>query len=129
MKITIAVWPFLLLGPASDFAQGARLQLDHLDRLAGHANEPVNIPIDPAMLKLASAFLKAEGDRAAVKEMLAGIKVIYVRSFEFARENAYTPDDVNTIRKQLMAPEWSRMVTVDSKRDRELVEIYSWREG
>src|SRR5262249_47023314 len=81
MKITIAVWTFLLLGPASAFAQGARLQLDHLDRLAGLANESVNIAIDPAMLKLASAFLKAEGDRAAVKEMLAGIKGIYVRSF------------------------------------------------
>lgn len=129
MKITIAVWVFLLLGPASALAQGARLQLAHLDRLASLAEESVNLAIDPAMLKLASAFIKAEGDQAAVKEMLAGITGIYVRSLEFARENAYTPDDVDTIRKQLMAPGWSRLVTVDSKRDRELVEIYSWQEG
>lgn len=36
---------------------------------------------------------------------------------------------MSAVRKQLAAPGWSRLVTVDSKRDRELVEIYSWREG
>ena len=36
---------------------------------------------------------------------------------------------MKTIRKQLAAPGWARLVTVDSKRERELVEIYSWREG
>jgi hypothetical protein len=129
MKITMTVWAFLLIGPASALAQGARLQLDHLDRLAGQAAESVNVTIDPAMLQLASAFLKTEGEQAALKQTLAGVKGIYVRSFEFERENAYTPDDVSAIRKQLMVPGWARLVTVDSKRDRELVEVYSWREG
>jgi hypothetical protein len=129
MKIVIATWLFLLVGPAIALAQGARLQLGHLDRLANLAEESVNITIDPAMLKLASGFLKAEGDQAPVREMLAGITGIYVRRFEFGRENAYTPDDVKTIREQLMAPGWSRLVTVNSKRDREVVEIHSWREG
>ena len=129
MKITIAAWIFLLAGPASALAQGARLQLGHLDRLADRAGESVNIAIDPSMLKVASAFLKADGDQAAIKEMLAGLEGIYVRSFEFERENAYMAEDVNIIRKQLTAPGWERVVTVDSKRDRELVEIYSWREA
>jgi|SRR5687768_5725245 len=129
MKTTMALMAFLLVGPASALGQGARLQLDRLDRLADRAEESVNITVDPAMLKLASAFLKGQGDDAAVKEILSGLQGIYVRSFEFDRENAYTPDDVNAIRKQLTAPGWSRLVTVDSKRDRELVEVYSWREG
>ena len=129
MKTMVAVCVFVLLGPASALAQGARLQLAHLDRLASLAAESVNVTIDPAMLKMASAFMKAEGDQAAVKEMLASLTGIYVRSLEFARENAYTPDDVETIRKQLTAPGWSKLVTVDSKRDRELVEIYSWQEN
>ncbi len=81
------------------------------------------------MLKLASAFLKADGDQAALKQMLAGITGVYVRSFEFDRENAYTTDDVNAVRRQLTAPGWARLVAVDSKRDRETVEIYSWKEG
>lgn len=129
MKITIWVLMSLLVASAGAQAQGARLQLDHLDRLAIQAAESVNITIDPAMLKLASGFLKGDGDDAAVKEMLSGLKGIYVKVFEFDRENAYTPEDVNAVRRQLASPGWSRLVTVDSKRDRELVEIYSWREG
>jgi hypothetical protein len=129
MKITMTVWMFLMVVPASALAQDARLQLDHLDRLASQAAQSVNVTIDPAMLKLATAFLKEDGEQAALKEMLAGITGIYVRTFEFERENAYTPDDVNVIRRQLTTPGWARLVTVDSKRDAELVEIYSWREG
>ena len=129
MKITTLLGLFLLVGPTSALAQGARLQLDYLDRLASQAVESVNVAIDPTMLKLASAFLKAEGDQAAVKEMLTKLQGIYVRSFEFERENAYTPDDVSIIRKQLTTSQWARLVTIDSKRDGELLEVYSWREG
>lgn len=129
MKITIAVWILMVAAPASALAQGARLQLDHLDGLAGKALESVNVDVDPAMLKLASAFLKSEGEQAALKTMVAGLKGLYVRSFEFERENAYSSDDLSAIRKQLTAPGWSRLVTVENKRDRELVEVYSWREG
>jgi hypothetical protein len=129
MKIMTLVSLFLLIGTASAQAQGARLQLDHLDRLASQAAESVNVTLDPAMIKVASALLPPGNDQAGLKEILAGVKAIYVRSLEFDRENAYTPDDVGTIRKQLAAPGWSKLVTVDSKPQRELVEIYSWREG
>jgi len=129
MKITMAVLGWLLIAPVSALAQGARLQLDNLDRLAGQAAESVNITIDPAMLKLAGSFLTGERENVVAKQMLQELKGIYVKSFEFDRENAYTPDDVSAVRKQLAAPGWSRLMTVDSKRDRELVEIYSWREG
>jgi len=129
MKIAILLLVSLLAAPSWVRAQGAQLRLDQLDRLASRAEESVNLTIDPAMLKLAAAFLKGDGDQAVLKEMIAGIKGIYVRSFEFDRDNAYTPDDVDSVRKQLTSPRWSRLVTVDSKRERQLVEIYSWREG
>jgi len=128
MKTTWIAVAWLLIAPAGALAQGARLQLDHLDRLAAKAAETVNIAIDPPMLKLASSFMTGTGDDASIKELLAGLKGIYVKVFEFEHENAYTPDDVNAVRKQLARAEWLRLVTVDSKRDRELVEIYSWRE-
>jgi hypothetical protein len=81
------------------------------------------------MLGIAAGILKGDGDQAAAKQLLSGLKGIYIRSFEFNRENAYTMDDVDRIRKQLTAPGWSKFISVDSKRDRELVEIYSWQEG
>jgi hypothetical protein len=129
MRITIAVLVSLLAAPAAAHAQGARLQLDHLDRLAEFANESVNVTIDPEMLKLASGFMKGNGNDAAIKEMVSGLRGIYVRSFKFTRPNTYTPDDVNVIRKQLASPGWVRLVTAEKKREGELVEIHSWREG
>jgi hypothetical protein len=129
MRITIAVLVSLLAAPVATHAQGARLQIDHLDQLAKLADESVNVTIDPEMLKLASGFMKGNGNDAAIKEMVSGLRGIYVRSFKFARPNAYTPDDVNVIRKQLASPGWVRLVTAEKKREGELVEIHSWREG
>lgn len=129
MKVIVVVITCLVAMPSAAFAQGARLQLDHLDRLASAATETVNITVDPSMLKLASSFLNGNGQDAAMKELLNGLKGIYVKAFEFDHENAYTPDDINAVRRQLASPGWSKLVTVDSKRERELVEVYSWREG
>ena len=151
MKTTTFVLGCLLLAPAGALAQGpstppgtgARLQLDHLDRLAAQATETVNITIDPAMLKMAAGLLKNERQNDAALAVLEDIQGIYVRSFEFDRDNAYTEDDVNAVRTQLAGPGWSRMVEVESKAERsadrngvktassgfELVQIYGWREG
>jgi hypothetical protein len=122
MKIPIATLVALFAVPVAALAQGARLQLDNLDHLDALAEERVNVTIHPEMLKLASGFMQ-NGD-STMKEVVA-----YVRSFKFGRPNAYTSDDVNAIRKQLMTPGWIPMVSSEKKREGELVEIYSWREG
>jgi len=129
MKITLTT-AWLLMLPVVAWAQGPRLQIEHLDRLAERAADSVNITIDAPMLKVASAFLKADDkEQAAAKEILNGLQGIYVRTFEFDGAGGYTADDVNIIRKQLMAPGWSRFVAAESKRDGELVELYTWQEG
>ena len=137
MKTTTFVLGCLLLAPAGALAQtpstppgtGARLQLDHLDRLAAQASETVNITIDPAMLKMAAGLLKNERQNDAALAMLSDVQGIYIRSFEFEKENAYTQSDVDAVRAQLAAPGWSRLIEVDSKQQGELVQIYGWREG
>ena len=129
MNKTFALLAFLVIAPGTAFAQGAKLDLSRLDRLADKAEEAVNVDIPSAMLALGSSFLKGGGDQAAAKELLSNLKGIYIRSFEFDHDNAYTSDDVDAVRKQLSAPGWSKIMSVDSKRDRELTEIYSWQEG
>lgn len=129
MKVQVTILVSVLAVPAVALAQGARLQLDHLDRLAKVAEEQVNVTIDAEMLKLASGFMKNGSDAAAVKEMVSGLRGIYVRSFKFGGPNAYSADDVNVIRRQLTTAGWTRMVTTENKREGELVEIHSWREG
>ena len=115
-----------LLVPGAALAQGARLQLDHLNRLADKATETVDVSADAAMLKQAAGFLNKGSDTEKMHRLLDGITGIYVKSFEFDAPNAYTESDVEIIRKQVSGPGWSRVVSVREKR--ELTEIYFWRE-
>lgn len=116
----------LLLGPESSQAQ--RLNLDGLEDLAAQASETVNITIDEGMLKAASSLFQNQGNSAQAKALLSELKAVYVRAFEFDR-NVDTASHVNRVRKQLADPGWTRLITVESKRERELAEVYLWREG
>jgi hypothetical protein len=116
-----------LLVPHEALAQGARLQLGHLDRLADKAEETVDVTVDASMLKETAGFLAGKGsDTVKVQQILQGITGIYVKSFEFSAPNSYTEADVDTVRKQLAGPGWSRIVGIREKG--ELTEIYLWRD-
>lgn len=127
---TIANYCVLLAAlvlPRPALAQGPRLQLDHLNRLADKAKETVDVTADTAMLKQAAGFLAGKSSETQkLNQMLDGVTGIYVKSFEFAAPGAYTESDIDIIRKQLSAPGWSRVVSVRDKQ--ELTEIYFWRE-
>ena len=105
-----------LLVPCEALAQGARLQLGHLDKLAAKAEETVDVTVDAAMLKETAGFFAGKGsDTVKAQQMLQGITGIYVKSFEFNAPNAYTEADVEVIRKQLAGPGWSRIVGIREK--------------
>ena len=125
-KLTCAFLFLSLLVAQQAFAQGAKLQLDHLNRLADHAKEVVDVNLDQSMLQQASALGGKPADPRA-QAVLQGLKGVYVKSFEFSAEGAYTDADVEAIRAQLKAPGWSRIVSVREKG--ELTEIYTWTDG
>ena len=103
----------------------ARIQMDHLDRLFPKAVETIDVTIDSSLLRLASKFLQDnKTDQQAVKEILAMIKGVYVKGVEFDSLDQFTQQDVETLRQQLQAPGWSRIVGVRSKRDGENVEVF-----
>jgi hypothetical protein len=117
-----------LLIPRVASAQGARLQLGHLDKLAAKATETVDVSVDTAMLKQTAGFLAGKGsDTDKVQQMLQGITGIYVKSFEFGVPNAYADSDVDAVRKQVAGAGWTRVVGIRGKD--ELTEIYFWKEG
>ena len=124
---SVAIAVAVLLGHAADAAaQGAQLQLDHLSPLAARASNVVDVTVDAAMLQLASGFVSnAKANDAAIKQLIANLKGVYVKSFEFDRDGAYSEADVNAIREQLKAP-WARLVNVRSRG--ETVEVYAYRE-
>jgi hypothetical protein len=93
------------------------------DRLAAKAEESVDVTLDSNMLQLAGKFLSdKDADQAKAKQIVAGLKGITVRTFEFAKEGEYSMADLDALREQLKAPAWSRIVGVTSKT--EITEIY-----
>lgn len=110
-------------------AQGSRIQLSSLDHLAAKASQSVDVTIDERLMKVAAkAFSDKDADEREVKKLVAGIKGIYVKSFEFDAEGQYSAADVESIRTQLRAPGWSRLVNFTSKKEGSL-EVYMLMEG
>jgi hypothetical protein len=127
------LWPclalLLVLVPVQARAQTSRLQLAQLDRLADAAAEVVDVAVDGTLLRLAAVFLSDDDpEDAAIKSLIAGLQGIYVKSFKFDREDSYDTADVEGVRRQLNGSQWSRLVSINSRQDRETVEVYLWPE-
>jgi hypothetical protein len=120
----------LLITPVLVAAQtpDQRIQMSSLDHLSSKASQTVDVNIDGRLMKMASKLLSDEGDEKEVKALVAGIKGIYVRSFEFETDGQYTSADVEGIRSQLRGPSWTRLVNVTSKKDGNL-EVYLLMNG
>jgi hypothetical protein len=101
------------------------IDLSILDRLADKAKEANTVTLDGATLKLASRFLSGDDpDEQKVKNLVAGLKSISVRNFEFKEKGQYTDADLNPIRMQLRQPGWSKIVESKSEEDKEHTEVY-----
>ncbi|HEX8843397.1 MAG TPA: DUF4252 domain-containing protein [Pyrinomonadaceae bacterium] len=125
MRLTCLL--FLIASPATltAHAQNVKLQLNSLDRLEARASESVDVTLDGAILEIAIKFLKdSDPEEKAIKEMISGLKGVYVKVFEFEKEGEYSAADLDAIRAQLRAPGWSRMVGIKSKKESENVEVY-----
>jgi hypothetical protein len=110
-------------------AQDSKLQLSALDHLASKASESVDVNIDERLMRLASkVFSEKDADEREIKQLVAGIKGIYVKSFEFESDGQYSAADVESIRTQLRGPGWTRLVNVTSKKEGN-VEVYLLMNG
>lgn len=101
----------------------SKVQMASLDHLAAKASQTVEVNLDERLMRVAWKLLSDHGDEKEVKELVAGIKGIYVKSFEFETDGQYTSADVEGIRSQLRGPAWTRLVNVTSKKDGGL-EVY-----
>ena len=124
----------LVLLAASCFAtaraQDARLQIDSLNKFRDKAAEAVEVALDERSLRLAAKFLSANNpDEAKVKEIVSGLKGVYVRVFEFEKPGAYSSNDLESIRSQLRQPGWSKIVGVTSHRGGSNVDVHLKYQG
>lgn len=96
----------------------AKIDMSHLDKFAERADKVINVTVDEQLLRLAASFLSdKKPDEAKIKEMILGLKGVFVKRFEFEKEGEFTLADVDSIRSQLSAPGWSSVANVRSKRE------------
>ena len=120
----------LVLGAtATALAQNPRIQTSQLDVLAAKASETVDVNIDESLIALTTKFLSdKDDDEKKVKELVSGLKGVYVKSFEFEAEGQYTDADLESVRSQLRNPAWSRIISAKSKKDG-TIEVYLMHAG
>jgi hypothetical protein len=109
-------------------AQGQQLNLQSLDKLGDRGGEKTIINLDEAALKLASGHLSDEKSaEAAAKKITSDLKGVYIRAYEFNRPGAFSRADLQPVRDQLKAPQWTRIVEIQE--DNEEVGVWLFREG
>lgn len=119
----------IVASAAATRAQDARLQLSTLDHLAAKASQSVEVNIDERLMRLAAKVISdQDAEEREIKKLIAGVKGIYVKSFEFETDGQYSTADLDTIRAQLRGPGWTRLVNVRSKKEGNL-EVYLQMNG
>jgi hypothetical protein len=120
---------FLLIVAAAALAAPQQFKLN-LDSIASKASDSVNVSLSGATLRFAARFLDSgDPDEAAVKKLIAGLEGIYIRHFEFKRDNMWTQADLDPIRQQLHSPEWQHIVGVTEDDGDSVSDVYLRMEG
>lgn len=103
-------------------AQQFKFNLENLEK---KASDTVDVSLNGSTLQFAAKFLDGKDpEEAKVKKLMSGIVGIYVKSFQFKAEGTWSQADLDSVRKQLHEPEWSRIVGVKSSEDRENTEVF-----
>jgi len=90
MKPLLIAFLLTLAPILSANAQDSRIQMSGLDHLAAKASQTVDVNIDERLMRLAArVFNDKDEDEREVKKLVAGLKGIYVKSFEFETDGQY----------------------------------------
>lgn len=129
LKIFLLLLFFVSASPTN--AQEARLRFEKLNHLENKARDVVEVNIDGKLLDLAKRVLVKVNDQDAKKvgQAISGLKGIYVRVYNFDKENEYNLADVEEIRAQLASPGWEKLANVRSKRNNQKVDVFTMFSG
>lgn len=129
VKLAAIAGLVILSAAGTALAQNPRIETSRLETLAAKASETVDVNLDEQMMQLtAKFFANKDGDAAKVKELINGLKGIYVKSFEFENEGLFTEADLESVRSQLRDPAWSKVLDVSNKKEGS-VQVYLMRTG
>ena len=130
-SLKFALFALFILLPASAYSQTARLDLGRLVGLETRARDVVEVNIEGKVLDLAKRVLAKtkEPDAQKVSQAISGLEAIYVRAYKFENENEFNIADVDQIRSQLLTPGWERLANARSKKNNQVVDVYTMFTG
>ena len=119
MKAVRLCLALAVFGVTAAYGQDARIELGQLDRFSERADKVISVDVSESLIKLAMSALNPNRspNEAKIKDILSGLKGVYVRRYEFEKENEFTAADVESIRAQLAGPGWEKIAGVRSKRE------------
>jgi len=134
MKRTMIYASLLAFSVAMAGAVGARAQ-DELPApspiektLAERAAHVTEVTLDKNMLAFAGKFMAQDKDDdkddKAAKAMIQGLRGVYVRDYEFDKDNSYTAEELEGLRKYITGSDWSPMVHERTKGAKEGTDVY-----
>jgi len=128
---SLLIFLFIAVSFTTGHAQDARLNFEKLDGLETRARDVVEVNIDGKLLELAKRVTAKTNDENAKKvvQAISGLKGIYVRVYRFENENEYNLADVNALRSQLNSPGWEKLANVRSKKNNQMVDVYTMFSG
>ncbi len=96
--------------------ESGRLALPDFHSLESQATESTVVTVGPWLLHFASHCVdRNDPDGATTQRVLANIRSITIHSYEFDRDFVYSQGDVDAVRAQLRAANWSRLAQVRNK--------------
>lgn len=116
---------------AANGQDAARLHFEKLNGLDTKARDVVEVNIDGKLLDLAKRVTAKVDDEDAKKvaQAISGLKGIYVRVYNFEKEDEYNVADVDEIRNQLNSPGWEKLANVRSKKNNQKVDVFTMFNG
>lgn len=106
-------------------AEPPEFKIPAFEELQHKAVDSVNVTLNSTLLGLASHFMSdSDPNSAELKKTLSGLTSVQVRSFSFASDFAYSKSDIDSVRGQLAAPGWTRLVQVRDHNKKEDVDVY-----
>ncbi len=119
--LALTVFGLALLARAQD---GLPLPSPVEKELAARAVDVTEVTLDKNMLGFAAKFLNdKDGDQSHVRNLISGLKGIYVREYEFDKDGQYSMDDVAKLRSYFETPEWSPIVRERERKSNETTDV------
>jgi len=92
--------------------------------LAARASDVTEVTLGKNMLTFAAQFMKGKDeDEEATRHLIEGLDGIYVREYEFDKEDQYSPDQIESLRKYFETSEWSPIIHVRQRKSGESTDV------